>query len=407
MTKGRSSYRGFVVDLKCGAPYYLGELCSSLSKKGYPVRGVSPPFSLDPDYFEIMSPTATVGVMDLSSRIHLRPGRIRRLFVGFEYLWNLAAFTVRWLLRPPSFVHFQWLPLLRRSTIGSWIELSILRILRLRRIRIIQTVHNVLPHDTGDRHRAVFSKAYGLADSLIVHCEYARNELVRSFRIPDERIHSIPHGPLHTEVSREAPWPEAVPVSAPYVLFSGQIRPYKGLVFLIDAWPTVVESTPEAKLVIVGRVAGKGSSDYAASLKQQIERKQHSIIWMPEFVSKHELVSLHANAQVLVYPYRDITQSGALMTGLSFGKPVAATKVGGIVEVVRDGEQGFLVEYGDVGALAGSLNRLLNDAEMRSRMGRANSYRSQTDFSWDRIADLTISCYEAVTESETAKVEKQ
>lgn len=66
-------------------------------------------------------------------------------------------------------------------------------------------------------------------------------------------------------------------------------------------------------------------------------------------------------------------------------------------EVVKHGENGLLVEYGDMTGLAESLRQLLDDQEMRLRMGRANSRRSEVDFNWDKIARLTIACYEAVT----------
>lgn len=392
MRRGRNRYRGFVVDLGCFAPYYLGELCAALSRTGYPVRGVSPRFALEPDYFETISPEVTSGVAGLTKRVRLRPELLHRGLSALEYLWNLSGFTIRWLLDPPDFVHFQWLPLLQNSSVQ--LELRILRLLRRRGVRVLLTVHNLLPHDTDDRYREAFSKAYRIADGLIVHTDHGRDELISSFGITGSKIFRIPHGPLLMEVPRSGGlWPQIVPSDAPYVLFAGQIRPYKGLEFLVDAWRSVAEEVPEARLVI----AGRGSDDYVSSLQERVKTDRDSIIWSLGFVSKQDLVSLHAHAQILVYPYRDITQSGALMTGLSFGKPIVGTNVGGIAEVVTHGENGFLVDYGDVNGLADSLKVLLEDREARARMGKANSLRSEFDFNWEKIAGLTIESYEAVT----------
>jgi len=97
-----------------------------------------------------------------------------------------------------------------------------------------------------------------------------------------------------------------------------------------------------------------------------------------------------------VYPYRSITQSGALLTGLTTGKPIVATDVGGFSEVIRHEQIGILVKYGDEAQMAEEMIKLLRDAEKREQLGRAAREMVETKYSWDTIAHKTLNCYRNV-----------
>lgn len=177
-------------------------------------------------------------------------------------------------------------------------------------------------------------------------------------------------------------------------LLFGFIRPYKGAKFLIDAWRRVIDQEPAARLFL----AGKPEEKYGETLLEKIEalKLTREIDTCFKFIPQDKLSLLVHAADVLVYPYRSITQSGALLTGLTTGKPVVATDVGGFSEMIQHGETGTLVEYGDEEQLAEVLVRLFRDEERREQLGDAAKEMVETEYSWDAIAQKTMKCYRKV-----------
>jgi glycosyltransferase involved in cell wall biosynthesis len=177
----------------------------------------------------------------------------------------------------------------------------------------------------------------------------------------------------------------------PIVLLFGVLRPYKGTEFLLRSWRQVQEQVPGGRLV----VAGYAAPSYARqirSLRRDLEI-ENSVEFRFRFLPEDELCDLIAAADVLVYPYRNITQSGALFAGMNAGKAIIATQVGGLREVLRDRQTGLLMEYGDRSQLAERLIRLLQDSEFRERLGQAAQMEIDESYSWKRIARRTLQCY--------------
>jgi glycosyltransferase involved in cell wall biosynthesis len=118
-----------------------------------------------------------------------------------------------------------------------------------------------------------------------------------------------------------------------------------------------------------------------------------NVRWDLRFVPETEVPEIFESATVVVLPYRRADQSSVLMTALAFDKPVVATRVGGLAEVLRDGVHGLLVEPGDVEGLARALATLLTDAGLRRRMAEAIRTLAAGDLSWDAVAARTLEVY--------------
>jgi glycosyltransferase involved in cell wall biosynthesis len=112
------------------------------------------------------------------------------------------------------------------------------------------------------------------------------------------------------------------------------------------------------------------------------------------FVPHHELGPLYERAAVVAVPSHREGFGVACAEAMAHGRPVVASAVGGLLDLVVDGETGVLVEPRDVAALRAALERLLGDAEMRSRMGQAGRERIREHFTWPAVTDLTIEAYE-------------
>ena len=116
----------------------------------------------------------------------------------------------------------------------------------------------------------------------------------------------------------------------PTVLFLGLLRPYKGLDLLAEAWPQVLDAHPEARLLVVGKVLD-------AAVRPELDRLRAlpRVTIVDRYVSVAQMLDSYAVAQVVVFPYRRISQSGALMTAAGVGRPSVITPLDGLVEQVR------------------------------------------------------------------------
>ena len=177
------------------------------------------------------------------------------------------------------------------------------------------------------------------------------------------------------------------------VLWQGVIVPYKGIEFLLDSWKNVSSS---ACLVI----AGRGKKALLEKLKKKVNEQgpeqMRNIRLDLEFISPELLPYYYQAADIIVYPYRQITTSGALMTGLGYGKAIVATNLPAFSEMLTNDENALLVEYGDAAGLAAGINSLVESSALRQRLGAQAELLMKTRYSWKQIALETRECYDTL-----------
>jgi glycosyltransferase involved in cell wall biosynthesis len=296
----------------------------------------------------------------------------------------------------PKIIHVQFLPLIDR---GLPFEIWFLRLCIWLGVRLVCTVHN-LPDRDGRRNLNLYERIYGMSDALICHGTEAKGRLISEFMVPAERIWVIPHGPLFDakpEVSvREARAELGLPCAETIVLCFGVINDYKGIPFLIDSWSLLIASGVKARLIIVGT----GAADLLADIRHKVTNMGvgSCIDLELRFISIEELPLWHLAADILVYPYKGGTTSGALLTGMNYGKPVVATRLPFFMEHLRDGENAALVDYSDAESLARTLGRLINDEAERTKLARGMGATRNDLSSWMEIARATRTCYERTLE---------
>jgi glycosyltransferase involved in cell wall biosynthesis len=162
------------------------------------------------------------------------------------------------------------------------------------------------------------------------------------------------------------------------ILFFGFVKHYKGLDVLLEAMPLVLKKIPQIKLTIAGDVYGD-KSDYL-NLIEKLGIK-YNVDAHFNYIPDDELEKYFAGCDVCVIPYRTATQSGVVQMAFAYEKPVIATKVGGISEVVIDGENGFLVEPENPQALAEKIIYFYeHDFSLRFR---SNIQAANQQYSWD------------------------
>jgi len=396
----RRPIKVFVMDLCCFIPFYTSQLCQALTDEQVDATLGSIRYYLQPDYFRRIGLRNNPGLMDLVGRFSIASKPLRRILKVLECCLNLAALAVRFLFAKPDILHVQYLALL---DYGIPVEYWFLRFAKLLGIRIVHTVHNVLPPDNGEPRRRGYGKVYKLADLLICHGEEARTRLIKEFSVAAEKIVIVPHGPMfeNARVSQQEARaalgfsPEEV-----IILSFGVISPYKGVDWLLDAWHKI-RGLKNARLVI----AGTGDPALLASIEQQVHALgvQDSVHLHLKFVPVEMLPSFYQSSDVIVYPYREITTSGAITTGIGYGKAIVATRVPAFRELLREGETALFVDYGDVDSLGDAISKLVRDPKLRARLAENVAALGRRCSSWEAIAERTRQCYEAVLRSSCVK----
>jgi len=377
-------------DLWATVPYYTAYLSKALLHEGVNLQVGSITYYLDPRCFSSRGIQLSPGLLDIVGRYPLPklPRRILKLLEGFL---NLSALSVRFLFSPPDIIHVQYLPMLR------WplpLDLWFLRLCHLRGSKILLTVHDILPHDSGQRFLNTFLDLYKQVDGIICHSDTVKARLIAEFHVPPGKIAVIPHGPFFYDLPRNpsALPPELrLPPSAPLVLWQGIIFPYKGIDLLLEAWKHVERAPTDAVLVI----AGTGSPDLLDEIRRQIERLGLArVLLLFRFISTEELVALYQSADIVVYPYRAITTSGALATGLSLGKTIVASDLSVFRELLTDRVNALLVDPHNEHQLADAILELLQHPALREQLSNEVTEMNFGDASWNLIAERTLKVYD-------------
>ena len=185
---------------------------------------------------------------------------------------------------------------------------------------------------------------------------------------------------------REELW---LPHGAPIVGNVAALVPHKGQRHLVEAALLVLPQVPDVRFVI----AGEG--ELRPALERQIhEHRLEKHVLLTGF--RPDVLSLHKAFDVFVMSSVTEGLGTSIIDAMACGKPVVATSVGGIPELVVNGETGFLVAPRDHEGMARALTALLKDESLRQRMGEAGRTRARVDFSAERMVQDTLRVYRRV-----------
>ena len=177
---------------------------------------------------------------------------------------------------------------------------------------------------------------------------------------------------------------------SPMILYVGRLAWNKGLPDLISCLRDVIKSVPKAKLVLCGR----GKMEQA--LKEQVASLGlGGVVRFVGLVPDRDLPFYYAASDLFVLPSSLEPFGLVLLEAMSMRKPVIATRVGGIPEVIRDGENGLLVPSHDAKSLSNAVIRLLTDESLRSVLARNGRATVESRFTLDNMAYATRRCYES------------
>ena len=274
---------------------------------------------------------------------------------------------------------------------GLWIRM-------LHRIPLVVTLHSLEPlrpwkvDQLGSGYLLsswIEKTVVETADRVIAVSNKMREDILAHFQADPGRVVVIHNGidPQRFRRTEARDHLQRLGVTTPYVLFVGRITDQKGIFHLIEA----------AKRLPAGvQVVLCASAPDTPEIEERLRRAvatMPNVRWINEMVKHEVVVQLYSHAAVFCCPSVYEPFGIINLEAMACETPVVASAVGGILEVVVDGETGLLVPPANPEALAVALTRLLNDPDTRRRMGQAGRRRVEAQFSWASIAERTERVY--------------
>ncbi len=288
----------------------------------------------------------------------------------------------------------------------------------LQGVPLVLTTHSLEPHrpwkaeQLGTAYQVstwIERTAYQNADGVVAVSAAMKQDVHDLYGVPLDRIRII-HNGIDLQQYRPSPDPAVlreygIDADRPYVLFVGRITRQKGIIHLVNA---IRFFAPGVQVVLCA--GAPDTPEIGAEMTEAVERARtessHHIVWIREMLPRERTIALYTQAAIFVCPSVYEPFGIINLEAMACETPVVASAVGGIPEVVEDGETGLLVPTGAVAGgvepadplrfsadLAAAVNRLLGDPALRETMARKARRRVEEHFSWTSIARQTADFY--------------
>jgi alpha-maltose-1-phosphate synthase len=253
------------------------------------------------------------------------------------------------------------------------------------------------------------------ADAVIAVSSGMKRDILRVYPgVEDERVHVI-HNGIDPDEYRPDPGTGVldrlgIDAERPYVVFVGRVTRQKGLVHLLEAFEHVA-----AGVALVLCAGEPDTPEIAAEVRARVTKLQSwrgGVVWIDEMLPRRDVIQILSHALAFACPSVYEPFGIVNLEAMACGAPVVASAVGGIPEIVVEGETGFLVSFEPDGsahgtprepgvfarALAERIDRLAADASLARRMGQAGRHRVIEEFSWAAIGERTAALYKRLVE---------
>ncbi|NJN68036.1 MAG: glycosyltransferase family 4 protein [Chloroflexaceae bacterium] len=403
----------FVVELHSsgGLAHYTYQMCQALQEQGASVTLVTADdYELDrfPHQFAVekrlrlwehfkstMTLPTTSRLAQLGHRVFWN---VRRSVRGLRLILGWHRLTNYLIAQRPDIIQF--------GKINFPFEAIFLARLRRHGLILTQVCHEFELREyrnltTSLLANRLYASVYTNFSLILLHGEQNRQRFLSLFGVPRERTEIIPHGnegmflqaaqEQAAQGERDLRQHYSFGPDEPVVLFFGTITPSKGVPDLLHAF-ALVRQQCRARLLIAGFPTKFVNLHDLQHLAESLGIAD-AVTFDARYLPFEEVGALMQLAQVVVYPYHNATQSGSLQVAYTFGRPVVATSVGGLPEVVEEGRSGLLVPPRAPEPLAAALLAILNDPQQAAEMGAYARHLSETRYSWSPIARQVLTFY--------------
>lgn len=260
---------------------------------------------------------------------------------------------------------------------------------KLNGIKVIGTLHDVMPFASFYIDTAALELLYSCFDYYIVGNEMEKNKLRLYFNVPNNKIEIIKHGPYllfnNNRYSKESARTKLeIDQNKKVILFFGQLKPHKGLKFLLKAFKKISQQIPNTLLYISTDLS------YSPELNDVLNRIEKTgvskyIKLARGYVPSLEIEPIFKSADIVVLPYTEVSQSGILNLAFSFKKPVVVTNIFPEATLI-DREIGRVAKPEDVQSLEDTIIEMLNNMKILEKYGENGYNYAVQKNSWDKAA---------------------
>lgn len=360
---------------------YNPSLCNALSKFEKDVTLLSPRLNCTDKHFKY------IRLFNLIPKSWVRKKtKSKRLLRAFETILNYIYVWIYLKVKRVDILHIQWLPFLEFSPIEKyvlkWYHYT------CRSTKIYLTIHNIYPHNLNETQKKKYYKRFLEIDPFItgylVHLESAKRELIREYAIKKEKIYVAYHGIYKSEIPNVCSNPSD---GRFHIILYGSQSNYKGTDIFIDALKKIpITYLRKISAKIIGQTE-KQLYDKCISDAQNL-----GVDWINNFVEESELYQAIYESDLIILPYRDITQSGVLLLALSYIKPIITSNLQPFKETLEGYTDDCFFEVGNPDSLANLIIRYI-DGEIDIESQKAIIRKLNIKYSWDNTAISTLKAY--------------
>ena len=288
-------------------------------------------------------------------------------------------------------------------------------------IPLVITVHSLEPLRPWKREQLgggydfslwIEKTALEMADAIVAVSGETKRDIERLFNVDPAHVHVIHNGidlkEYYKVNSTDALKRHGIDPKKPYLLFVGRITRQKGIIYLVRA---IQYMDPDFQIVLCA--GAPDTPEIAREMKDAVEsatKKRSDVIWIAEMIDRNAVTELYSHAAVFCCPSIYEPFGIINLEAMACETAVVASAVGGIKEVVVDGETGFLVPLEQMKEspfepldpekfsrdLAAKINQLMGDIKLREKFGKAGRKRAEEKFTWSAIAQKTKALYETL-----------
>ena len=312
----------------------------------------------------------------------------KRIIKTIELFINYIYIILNVVQKKPDVIHFQWFPLLEICSIER-LAVKLIKILS-KRTKMVLTIHNIYPHSFSEIKKLRYTKRFGtidkLMDAYIVHTEKTKEQMSHAFSIVTERIFIVHHGIF--ESLDFTPQNNRIDYNNVKFIMYGNLSDYKGVDIFVEA----IKGLPESyKNKIHGVIAGEMQNKTLCK-RLQDESEGLNIEWYPFFLPEHELYEKIDNANVIVLPYKEISQSGVLLLALFFKRFIINSDLPTFKETLRGFSDDMFFKSENPKGLANLMMRFVDGTiDTRRQMDAIETLNNK--YSWALAARKTVRLY--------------
>lgn len=340
--------------------------------------------------------TVSRNFLDALFRKSLRA--LRRIYRGYRYVAEWMRLSGYLLKTRPDVVQF--------GSIEFPFEAIFLHYLKIRGLKLSQICHEFEPRERSNKifvrmNNYMLGSVFESFSVMFFHSLSNQERFQQLFpRGAPGRFKVIPMGNGHifpvvanSELVRERLAVRyQIAGNTQVVLFFGNITPSKGIPDLLRAFALIHPVKENAKLIVAGKPLKYMDVNALLDLASELG-VQSAVQFDLRYLPMDEVAPLIELANVVVFPYVSSTQSASIQAAYALGKPVVATCVGGLPDIVEDGKSGFLVSPGNPPELSDAILKLLDNDRLSRQMGKYAEELSKSRFAWGPIAAQVVNTY--------------